>query len=139
MVPSAPARPLTGTTLWHTYLGLNSDQVTALDESFHLSEPLGFLFCRMSKNNLKKRKRGFINYDVCTMSGDIKISVRKDGREGGKKESSQKLEEGGIISPLAIWDLRLGRMAYLGTVKRSEPCTDTSIAISSLGPSGDIA
>lgn len=93
----------------------------------------------MSKNNLKKRKRGFINCDVCTMSGDIKISVRKDGREGGRKEYSQKLEEGGIISPFAIWDLRLGRMACLGTVKRSEPCTDTSIAISSLGPSGDIA
>lgn len=43
----ALAGPLTATALRCPELGSNSDWVTALAESFHLFEPLGFLFCRL--------------------------------------------------------------------------------------------
>lgn len=52
---------LTGTPLRYTCLGSNSDLVATLGESLHLFDPWVLSSAQLSKNNLQKWRRGFIN------------------------------------------------------------------------------
>lgn len=83
--------------------------------------PSPWVLCsaKWSKNNLQKKRRDFINCDICTMSADIKLAL---GKTGGReeKESSQQLEGGGAISPVARWDLRLRLSERDGMSRGSE-------------------